>query len=461
MTSTPRWLEELGELLAIPSVSADPARAADVRRAGEWVRDLVRRAGGTAELLPTQSHPLVVGEIAASHARDHAPTVLVYGHFDVQPPDPLDLWETDPFVASVRDGYLYARGAADDKGQLYLVLKAAELLAAQGELPVNVRVVCDGEEEIGGDSIGDFLEQDDRGADACLIFDGIRGDDGRFLFFVGTRGVLAFELRVHASERDLHSGLGNTVLNATHALMESLQALLPRAGRLPDELRAGALPVGEAERAARAELTPPAEQLARLGAVPYDDRAVDEFDVRTTAEPSIDVNGIVGGKPGLVNTTIPAEARANFTIRLAPGQDPETIAAAAERLLREAAPAGAQLELVRQATAAPAIVPADTQPVRLALDAVERVAGRRPLPIRVGGTLPLDVGARREGNPDGPDRRRDAGLRSPFAERAHRGRRARARGRDRDRALPGVRRARLALKQPVASEPAHLGDDRQ
>ena len=158
--------------------------------------------------------------------------------------------------STVRDGYAYGRGIADDKGQLYVLLKAAALLFVDGSLPVNVRIVCDGEEEIGGSSISDFLEADERGADVCLIFDGLRADDGRFLFFVGTRGVLAYQLRVRTSERDLHSGLGNTALNATHALMESLQALLPRGGRLPDELRVGAAPIGDAERAAWAELRP-------------------------------------------------------------------------------------------------------------------------------------------------------------------------------------------------------------
>src|SRR6266511_843350 len=160
------WLEELFELLRIPSVSADPAHSEDVRRAGEWVCDFVRAAGGEAELLETGTHPLAIGEIRASRDGDDAPTVLVYGHFDVQPPAPLEEWVSPPFEPTVRDGWLYGRGVADDKGQLYLLLKAAELLAAEGALPVNVRVACDGEEEIGGHSIVDFLARDERGADA-------------------------------------------------------------------------------------------------------------------------------------------------------------------------------------------------------------------------------------------------------------------------------------------------------
>src|SRR3712207_4875349 len=138
------WLEELFAWLRIPSVSADPAHEADVRRAGEWVCDFVRRAGGEAELVETATQPLAVGELRASSGADRAPTVLIYGHFDVQPPAPLDLWASPPFEPEIRDGYLYARGIADDKGQAYLLLKAAALLAAEGTLPVNARVAMDG-----------------------------------------------------------------------------------------------------------------------------------------------------------------------------------------------------------------------------------------------------------------------------------------------------------------------------
>jgi acetylornithine deacetylase/succinyl-diaminopimelate desuccinylase-like protein len=313
----------------------------------------------------------------------------VYGHFDVQPPAPIDLWDSPPFEASVRDGWLYARGAVDDKGQLYLLLKAAALLSAERALPVNVRVVSDGEEEVGGHSVIDFLAADTGRADACVIFDAGMEVAGQPQFFTATRGTLAYHIRVRSNERDLHSGIGNTALNAVHALMHALGAVLPRNGRLPDPLRAGIAPVRPAERAAWAQLRSGAERLAELGAVPYDERATEEFQLRATAEPSIDVNGIVGGKPGLLNTTIPAVAEANFTIRLAPGQDVEEISAAAERLIRAGAPAGAQLELVRQAAAAPALVDSDSRAVALAQDVFEATVGRRPLLIRGGGTLPI------------------------------------------------------------------------
>ena len=215
----PAWLDELGELLRIPSVSADPAHTGDVVEAAEWVADKVRRSGGSAELVPYGDRPLVVGEIPASNGAKDAPTVLCYGHFDVQPPAPLELWESDPFEATIRDEWLYARGVADDKGQLWMLLHAAGLLAADGALPINIRLVSDGEEEVGGQSIVEFLEQDERGADACVIFDG--GMESRHLpaISVATRGLAAFNLRVKTGQRDLHSGMyGNAALNAIHAL---------------------------------------------------------------------------------------------------------------------------------------------------------------------------------------------------------------------------------------------------
>jgi acetylornithine deacetylase/succinyl-diaminopimelate desuccinylase-like protein len=384
------WLDELSEFLRIPSVSADPMQAAHVREAGEWVRDFVRGAGGEAELRDTDSQPLVVGEIRASAGNGDVPTILVYGHFDVQPPAPLELWESEPFEPTVRDGWLYARGVADDKGQLWTLLKGAALLAAEGKLPVNVRIACDGEEEVGGHSIVEFLERDDRGADACIIFDSSMERRGVPALCTGTRGVMSLNLEVRTGQRDLHSGMyGNAALNATHALMQALGGILPRDGRLPDALRVGVEPPSDKERASWSELTPGAEMLREAGAVPYDSAAADEFHLRTTAEPSVDVNGILGGKPGLRNTTVPVAAQANFSVRLAPGQDVETIRAAVERLLRDAAPKGAELKLDLEAFAPPGLVSPDEPAVQIALEAFEHVMGRRPLLSRSGGTLPI------------------------------------------------------------------------
>ena len=382
------WFDELAELIRIPSVSADPGHAGDVRAAAEWLAEFVRRAGGAAEVVPTDTQPLIIGELAASNGS--APTVLVYGHVDVQPPDPLDLWESEPFSLEERDGWLYARGVADDKGQLYILLKAAADLAAAGELPVNVRVTCDAEEESGGHQIVDYLAADDRGADVAVIFDSGMTKQGVPEFNVGTRGLAYFHVVLRTGMRDLHSGVyGNAALNAMHALTETLAAVLPRDGVLPEPLREGIVPPTDEEIAGWAELVPGAELLSEAGARQAYQRAAEEFYLRTTAEPALDVHGIVGGSPVLQKTVLPVEAEANLSIRLAPGQDVETIAAAVERLLREAAPDGAELEVTRLSSSPPGLVPPDAPAVQLALDAFEKTFGRRPLLVRSGGTLPI------------------------------------------------------------------------
>jgi acetylornithine deacetylase/succinyl-diaminopimelate desuccinylase-like protein len=384
------WFEELSEFIRIPSVSADSERKQDVRRAGEWVCEFLRRAGGEAELRDWEGQPLAVGEISASAGNGESPTVICYGHFDVQPPAPLDLWDSDPFEATVRDERVYARGIADDKGQLYMQLKAAEELKAGDALPVNLRFCCDGEEETGGQSIVDFLAADERGADACVIFDAGMLKRDVPLFNVATRGLIYFHVRVRTGERDFHSGIfGGAALNALHALVQTLAAVLAKEGRLPERLRAGIAPPTEEELAAWAELTPGPEELAAQGARPMDASAEEEFYLRTFAEPSLDVNGIEGGSPHLQKTVLPAEAHANVSIRLAPGQDPDQIAAEAERLLREAAPEGTELEITRLSSSPSGLIDPDSQVVQLGLDAFERVIGRRPLLVRSGGTLPI------------------------------------------------------------------------
>lgn len=382
----PSWLAELSEWLRIPSVSADPAHAGDVRAAGEWVCEFVRGAGGEAELVETETHPLAVGEIRASAGGADAPTVLLYGHFDVQPPAPLDLWESDPFAPEVRDGYLYCRGAVDDKGNAYLLLKAARLLADEGALPVNVRVAFDGEEEVGGHSIVDFLAADERGADACVIFDSGMPREDMPAFDLAVRGLVYFHVRLRTGERDLHSGMfGGAALNAVHALMQTLAAVVA----LPSELREGVIPPTEEEVRSWQELDPGAVVLAEAGARPLDADAADDLYLRTFAAPAVDVNGLHGGEPVLQKTVLPVAAEANVSIRLAPGQDVEQIAAAFERLLRAAAPEGAELDIERRSSSPAGLIPPDAPAVRLAQDAFERVLGRRPLLLRSGGTIPL------------------------------------------------------------------------
>jgi acetylornithine deacetylase/succinyl-diaminopimelate desuccinylase-like protein len=380
------WFEQLASLLRIPSVSADPAHDDDVRRAGQWICDFVSAAGGACNLVETRGHPLAVGELSASHDPEKAPTVLVYGHFDVQPAGDLALWDSPPFEPEVRDGWLYGRGTADDKGQLYLLLKAAALLAAEGALPVNVHVACDGEEETGGHSIVDFLEADQQGAAACVIFDAGMVAPDVPAFYVGTRGLAYFHLTVRTGEKDLHSGVfGGAAMNATHVLVRLLSDVIGT----PDPLRVGAAPPSDSEVESWQELPAGSDVLAGEGARPADAAAAEEFYRRTLASAAVDVNGLAGGEPELQKTVLPVEAHANVSIRLAPGQDVEEVSKAFGALIHHGVPAGADVEVVRWSWSPAGLVPPDAPAVELAAVAFERALGRRPLLLRTGGTLPI------------------------------------------------------------------------
>jgi acetylornithine deacetylase/succinyl-diaminopimelate desuccinylase-like protein len=384
------WFDELAEFLRIPSISADPAHKADVQRAAAWVCARVREAGGECEIVDWHGQPLAIGEIRASQDAENAPTVLCYGHFDVQPPDPLELWESDPFEPEIRGDYLYGRGTVDDKGQLYMLLAAARELAQAGELPVNVRFTCDGEEETGGHSIVEYLEQDERGADAAIIFDSGMIQRDLPAFNVATRGVIYWHLTLRTGERDLHSGMyGGAALNAAHAMIKMLNGLVAHDGTLVDELRVGRAEPTAEELAGWQALPAGSSELSDQGARPKDAHAAEDFYLRTFAEPAIDVNGISTGSPQLQKTVLPVEAIANVSMRLAPGQKIDDVAPVFERLLRESAPEGTELEIERWSAAPPGLVPPDAKAIQLGLDAFEKALGVRPSLIRSGGTLPI------------------------------------------------------------------------
>ena len=383
--------DQLADFISIPSVSADAGHAADIVGAAEWVASHIRSTGGSAELVPWGSRPLVIGEVPASQRSESAPTILCYAHFDVQPPDPLDLWESPPFELTERDGRLWARGVADDKGNMFVLVEAVRQLAEEGALPVNVRFAFDGEEEVGGDSIVDWVDADEGAADAALILDGGMIRRGQPAFTIGVRGMVYLHLRVRTGATDMHSGMfGTAALNATHALLAALGPVLPREdGRLRDELRVGVVTPAPEELEAWSQLPSGAEQLESQGASPIAPDAAEDFYLRTFADTSLDVNGIASGSPDLVKTVLPIEARANVSMRLAPEQDPETIRAIFERLARDALPAGAELEITLRNSARPALTPAGSDALRLAGDAFESVVGTRPFLVRSGGTLPI------------------------------------------------------------------------
>ena len=378
--------EELEDWLRIPSVSTGEGDADALSRACDWVIERIRAAGGDAESVSVNgSNPMAVGELRAS--RNGARTVLSYGHYDVQDPGPLDAWESPPFEPTERGGRLYARGAADDKGNFLPLLHVACELANAGELPVNVRFLVEGEEEVGSDSVIRYLRDQPPEVDCAIVFDSLMADERTPAINTGARGLVAGPVEVRTAARDVHSGIyGGPVLNATHVLMDVLRVVRPGPdGRVRDELRAGVDEPGEVERESWARLPSGAEMLAEAGAVEVTAGAAGEFWQRTGGEPSVDVNMLTAGEP---RTVIPSVARAQLSMRLAPGQSAAPMAVELERLLREALPEGAELS-VDFDRADPALFDASDPALQLAAGAFERACGIAPAFVRLGGTLPL------------------------------------------------------------------------
>jgi acetylornithine deacetylase/succinyl-diaminopimelate desuccinylase-like protein len=379
-------IHEAADWLRIPSISAGARNEAALREAAEWALRRVREAGGTCELVDTAGGAaLVVGELRA--AREDAPTVLIYGHYDVQDPGDEGAWTTPPFEPDIRDGRLYARGASDDKGNFLPLLHVACAMADAGELPVHIRVLIEGAEETGSDDVNQWVLADERGADCAIVFDSGMVDAETPAITIATRGIVFAALEVRTAERIAHSGMyGGAALNAFHALHRILAAVLPGAdGRLPASLRAGVEPPSADEVAGWAQLPSGAVELAEAGARPADAGAVDEFYERTGADASLDVHRMRGGE---ARTIVPPTAGCDLSVRLAPGQDPEAISAALEALLRGALPDGAELTY-SAVMASPAMFDPASPPLRIARGAFARACGREPVLIRVGGSLPI------------------------------------------------------------------------
>jgi acetylornithine deacetylase/succinyl-diaminopimelate desuccinylase-like protein len=378
-------LEELTDWLRIPSISTGDGDPADLRRAAEWVVERVRAAGGEGEVVETSLHPLAVGDLRASHA--DAPTILIYGHYDVQSVGDPDAWETPPFEPDVRAGRIYARGASDDKGNFLPLLHVACELARAGELPVNVRVLVEGEEEAGGDSAAEWLRADERGADAAIVFDSDMADEHTPAITIALRGMVQAAITVRTAERDLHSGMyGGSVLNALHVLHGMIAQVVPGPdGRLREELRAGIEPPAEAERKSWARLQPGDEVIAEVGGRPVHPGAGAEYYERNGADASLDVNFVEAGEP---RTVVPSVARAQLSMRLAPRQRSADMQPVVERLLREAIPEGAEVSIDWH-LAEPSLFDVDEPAIQLAARAIERATGTAPVMQRSGGSIPI------------------------------------------------------------------------
>ena len=383
----PQLLQDLTEWLRIPSISTGGGNPQDIQRAAQWVIDRLHAAGGSGELVRVgEGNPLAVGELLAS--TPGAPTVLIYGHYDVQGPGPAELWHSPPFEPEIRGERLYARGACDDKGNFLPLLHVACAMARAGELPVNVRVLVEGEEELGGGVVTEWVRSDERGADAAIVFDSGMPDPHTPAITVGLRGMVMLELTVRTAERNLHSGIfGGSVLNALHALHHILAEVLPGPdGRLSEDLREGISAPSPAELQSWARLLPGDQVIAEGGGRPVHSGAGAEYYERNGADASLDVNEIAGGEP---RTIVPGQARATLSLRLAPGQDPQRMHDVLVGLLRAALPQGAELEFTHTTLSDPALFRPEEPALQLAAQALQRACGAEPVFMRSGGSIPI------------------------------------------------------------------------
>jgi acetylornithine deacetylase/succinyl-diaminopimelate desuccinylase-like protein len=393
-THRDRYLGELKEYLAIPSISALPQHAGDVRRCAEWTADEMRRIGlQNVRLEETPGNPVVYGDWLGAPG---APTILFYGHYDVQPVDPLDLWTSPPFEATVRDGELYARGAADDKGQVFMHLKAIEAhLKQTGKLPVNMKIILEGEEEIGSDNLDAFVRshKDELKADVVVISDSPMFDRGIPSICYGLRGIAYFQVDLRGTSTDLHSGsFGGAVANPAFVLAQTLAQMKDRGGRIKipgfyDDVK---------------ELTE--EERTEFGKLPFNEKRYrNEIGApklhgesgyttleRVWGRPTFEVNGMLSGFTGDGSkTVIPAVAMAKVSMRLVPDQDPKKIADLFEAYFTKTAGKTVQVKVTRMQGGKPWMTSFDNPFVQAAARAIERGFGKSPVFNREGGSIPV------------------------------------------------------------------------
>ena len=390
-----RLLRELSEFLAIPSVSALPAHAGDCRRAATWLTGELTRLGcPTVELIEGPGHPVVWAE---GPRVPHRPTLLVYGHYDVQPPDPLEEWDTPPFEPTVRDGRLYARGSADDKGQLFCLLKAYEsVLDAGGRPPLNVNFVFEGEEECGGHVVSDLLrsEPERTRADAVLVCDMSYYAPGWPAVYTALRGICYAEISVQTLERDVHSGTyGGVAPNALETLVRLLAELKGEDGDIHiPKLYKAVEPPGKQELKSWKKLPFDQEKFLREEVTGHALTGLEDYSVfeRVWALPTFEIHGIRGGFVGEgAKTVIPARATAKVSLRLVPGQRFDKVSRQLERAVEALAPKWADVKVTLLHGGDPVQVDVDHPAFDLLDQAFASVVGRRPVRVRAGGSIPI------------------------------------------------------------------------
>ena len=389
-----RYLEELKGLLAIPSISALPEHREDVKRCADWCAAEMGRVGlQNVRLMETPGFPVVYGDWLGAEG---APTILFYGHYDVQPVDPLDLWTSPPFEATVRDGEIYARGSADDKGQVFMHLKAIEAhLKQAGRLPVNIKVMLEGEEEVGSEHLDDFIRahKAELAADVVVISDSAMFARGVPSICYGLRGLVYFQIDLRGSSTDLHSGIfGGAVANPAFVLAQMIAQMKDRGGRVRipgfyDDVR----PLQDAERQAWASLPFNEKKYKKDFGFPklFGESGYTTLE-RTWARPTLEVNGLLSGFTGEgAKTVLPAVSMAKISMRLVPDQDPNKIAQLFEAYVASLAPKTVELKVTRMHGGKPWMASFDNQFVQAAGRAIEKGFGQKPVFTREGGSIPV------------------------------------------------------------------------
>lgn len=394
-----RFVDELFELLKIPSISAESQRKPDILRCAEKVADFFKKAGADAvEVCPTNGNPIVYGEKIID---PNLPTVLVYGHYDVQPPDPMDLWESKPFEPVIKKtnlhpaGAIYARGSADDKGQFFMHVKAFESMLATSELPCNVKFIIEGEEEVGSVSLGEWVKQNKTKLknDVVLISDTSLYSSEQPTVTTGLRGLCYMEVEVEGPEIDLHSGLyGGGVPNPIHALSRMIASLIDENGRITiDGFYDNVVDLSSADRADIAKLKDDESEFKKsIGLKGVEGERGYSTVERLSIRPTLDANGIWGGYTGEgAKTVIPARAHAKISMRLVPNQTPDEIGKKFKNYIDKIAPDNVKVKVIHHHGGMPYVLSTNSEEFKAAKKAMEDAYGKEVLPFRSGGSIPI------------------------------------------------------------------------
>lgn len=392
-TNKDRWIAELIDLLKIPSVSADKAYAQDVMKAADFVAEKLKAAGAdNVEICPTKGYPIVYGE---KFVAENLPTILVYGHYDVQPADPLELWTSPPFEPVVKDGKIYARGASDDKGQMYMHIKAFEMMMQNGGVSCNVKFMIEGEEEVGSDNLEDFVKQNTERlqCDVVLISDTALISLEHPSITTGLRGLSYLEVEVTGPNRDLHSGIyGGAVANPINVLSKMIASLHDENGKITipgfydkvDEVSAE-----ERSLMAQAPFSLDAYK-AHLNIEDVQGEKGYSTLERTSIRPTLDVNGIWGGYIGEgAKTVLPSKAFAKISMRLVPNQNSAEITELFSKHFHSIAPKSVKVEVRPHHGGEAAVTPTNSVAYKAAERAMITTFGKQPIPLRSGGSIPI------------------------------------------------------------------------